>query len=73
MFINNSVSSQEIAEINVIGNKTTKLKIILRELTFKVGDTIFPKDTANHTTNSENNLFNTSLFNFKKMCRRFCN
>ena len=64
MFVNRSVSAQEIAEINVIGNKKTKLKIIFRELTFTVGDTILPKDTANHTTNSENNLFNTSLFNF---------
>jgi len=64
IFVNGSVSAQEIAEINVIGNRTTKLKIIFRELTFIVGDNILPKDTAKHITNSENNLFNTSLFNF---------
>ncbi len=59
-----NLQSQIIQAIQVSGNKTTKKSIILRELTFSVGDTISNSDTLKHQSVSENNLFNTSLFNF---------
>ena len=59
--------SQVVKTINVVGNKTTKEKIILRELSFSVGETVLASDTLDHKIKSENNLFNTSLFNFTKV------
>ncbi len=53
-----------VRNITITGNKTTKDFIILRELTFKVGDTIRYADSAKQFTQSERNLNNTSLFNF---------
>lgn len=52
-----------VRQITVIGNQKTREYIILRELTFTVGDTL-PTDrlTAIFTRN-EDNLFNTHLFN----------
>lgn len=58
---------QVVKTINVIGNKTTKEKIILRELSFSIGETVLATDTSEHKIKSENNLFNTSLFNFTKI------
>lgn len=62
-----TLNSQVIKSIEFSGNKTTKEKIILRELTFSLGDTIPLKNTIKHKVNTENNLFNTSLFNFTKV------
>ena len=59
--------SQVVRKIDIIGNKTTKEKIILRELSFSIGEIILPIDTSHHKLKSENNLFNTSLFNFIKI------
>ena len=59
--------SQIIKRIDIIGNKTTKEKIILRELSFSIGNSVLVNDTARHKIKSENNLFNTSLFNFSKV------
>tara|TARA_Y100001934_G_C12383423_1_gene794033 strand:- start:5829 stop:7199 length:1371 start_codon:yes stop_codon:yes gene_type:complete len=59
--------SQIVKSIEIIGNSTTKKKIILRELSFSIGDTISSTDTLNHIKKSENNLFNTALFNFTKV------
>lgn len=56
--------AQVITQIEFVGNKTTKEIILKRELTFAIGDTVLPKDTLTHQTASENNLFNTTLFNF---------
>lgn len=46
------------------GNKVTKDFIILRELTFKQGDTIAASHLRNKYLNTRRNLLNTSLFNF---------
>lgn len=53
-----------IAEIKIIGNKTTKNHIITRELPFKLGDTISVKELAHKTERTKSNLLNTLLFNF---------
>lgn len=49
--------------INIEGNKKTKNHIILRELDFKVGDTLYLKDTSAIISQSKNKLYNTGLFN----------
>lgn len=56
-----------LQNIKIEGNEITKDKIILRELAFKVGDSISFSDTLEIQTVSENNLFNTSLFNITKV------
>lgn len=56
-----------VQEINIEGNSITKEKIILRELTFAVGDTLQFSDTLATALSSENNLNNTSLFNITKV------
>ncbi len=53
-----------ISEIKVEGNKETKDYIIYRELTFELGDTLLQDDYSLQKKQSENNLLNTSLFNF---------
>lgn len=53
-----------VNEIKIIGNKTTKEHIILRELPFKVGDTISSHEMAAVIERARSNLFITSLFNF---------
>src|ERR1700734_4097906 len=53
-----------IASIKVDGNYITKTTIILRELTFKQGDTIAASDWAATSLRSKNNVMNTGLFNF---------
>lgn len=53
-----------INKIFVGGNKKTKKKIILRELVFKLGDTIYQERLERHITKSKENLINTSLFNY---------
>lgn len=51
-----------IAQINISGNKTTKSKIILRELDFKIGDKIPCKDIKAILERETNKIFNTGLF-----------
>jgi len=53
-----------VSEIKVIGNKTTKEHIILRELPFKVGDTISADELSEVIERARSNLFITQLFNF---------
>ncbi len=53
-----------ISGIRVVGNFRTKTSIILRELTFKKGDTIPASQWEQTTMRSKNNILNTSLFNF---------
>jgi Surface antigen variable number repeat/Omp85 superfamily domain len=53
-----------ISEVKIIGNKTTKTHIVIRELPFQVGDTIQPKDLNEILERAESNLLNTLLFNF---------
>ena len=53
-----------VSEVTIEGNKKTKVFIFHRELTFHIGDTIDPGDYDTQIKQSENNLLNTSLFNF---------
>lgn len=53
-----------IRSIFIRGNKITKRHIILRELSFKEGDTITYKELVKKMENSRMNLLNSSLFNF---------
>ncbi|MFP4470726.1 MAG: hypothetical protein ACLFPE_08585 [Bacteroidales bacterium] len=68
IFIHADVSNNQnvfiIDSIMLQGNKTTRRHIILRELTFKTGDTIPAFLLAKNFKNSRDNLLNTSLFNF---------
>jgi len=54
----------KVASINISGNKKTKVSIILRELAFAENDSIDVKNLEQLTKRSEQNLLNTSLFNF---------
>jgi len=79
----NAVSAQEdstqwfstneyriVRNIFVNGNKTTKQRIITRELTFNKGDTIWAKNYREELSQSRNTIYNTGLFHFvviKKM------
>lgn len=56
-----------IDSISITGNRVTKEKIILRELTFSVGDTIMKSVIMEELAESKNNLQNTLLFNFVYM------
>ena len=55
-----------VNQIIIVGNKTTKQKIILRELEFKSGDTLTNQEFSVAITQSKKNILNTSLFNFAK-------
>ena len=52
-----------IESIEIKGHKKTKDRIILRELTFKIGDTINPLNKNYHTERSRQQLLNLYLFN----------
>ena len=52
-----------IEQVLVVGNEKTRDQIILRELTFKVGDSVLISDTNSVFKRSRNNVFNTELFN----------
>lgn len=53
-----------IASIQIEGNYITKTSVILRELTFKKGDTIPLAKWAEISLRSKDNIMNTALFNF---------
>ncbi len=59
-----SVQTNIIKEIKIIGNKTTKEKIIIREIPFMIGDTIASSDLNKVLERTKSNLLNTLLFNF---------
>jgi outer membrane protein assembly factor BamA len=56
-------SSFTIGRIFISGNKVTKPYLILRELTFKEGDTLTLPDLLNRFDYARNQLYNTRLFN----------
>jgi outer membrane protein assembly factor BamA len=61
------VSSDSLFVIDRIvlkGNKITRSNIILRELEFKTGDTLFRKQLESKLMKSKQNLLNLTLFNF---------
>ena len=53
-----------VSEIKIIGNKTTKENIIIREIPFVIGDTVLNADLKSAIETIQSNLINTSLFNF---------
>lgn len=53
-----------IEDLQLIGNKVTRDNILLREITFKPGDTIGISAYQGILEQSRENLMNTSLFNF---------
>ncbi len=53
-----------VQEIKIIGNKTTKEQIIIRELPLKLGDQIPSEELDNLLQRAKSNLLNTLLFNF---------
>ncbi len=53
-----------ISRIQVNGNKITKDYIVSREMSFRVGDTLFSDKLPDYLAESEANLINTSLFNY---------
>ena len=56
-----------VTRIQIVGNRTTKDNIILRELEFKDGDTLTNSNFTSAINLSKKNLLNTSLFNFAKL------
>jgi outer membrane protein assembly factor BamA len=53
-----------VSEFKIIGNKTTKANIIIREIPFVIGDTILNEQLEAFAEIIQRNLINTSLFNF---------
>lgn len=53
-----------ISSINISGNEKTKREIIIRELTFNIGDSLTNTQLTTKITESKKNLLNTPLFNF---------
>src|SRR5689334_16854011 len=60
-------STVVIGSVTVIGNKITKDHIVLRELAFHTGDSLSASDFVAKKIRSEENLYNTSLFNSAKL------
>jgi outer membrane protein assembly factor BamA len=60
----NKLDFKVVREIKFIGNKTTKEKIITRELPFKLGDSISTTELPKILERAKSNLLNTLLFNF---------
>ncbi len=53
-----------ISSIDLIGNKVTKDKVILRELTFKTNDTLYSNNLMSVFERNHENLLKMSLFNY---------
>jgi outer membrane protein assembly factor BamA len=53
-----------VSEILISGNKVTKERIVLREISVNIGDTIAPGKLAEVLKRSRYNIYNTGLFNF---------
>lgn len=64
-------SGYYINSITINGNEKTKNEIILRELTFKVGDVIQENQFNSELETSENNILNTSIFNYAHITSNF--
>jgi len=66
LLFNNDTFSQKsvISSILISGNNKTKEEVILRELTFKVGDSLIEVQLNAKIKESKKNLLNTPLFNF---------
>lgn len=62
-----------VSNIYIKGNKVTKNRIILRELKFKVNDTISKNNFSDLIQRSIENLLNISLFNYVSIDTLFVN
>jgi len=60
-----------INDILITGNRTTKEKVILRELNFKKFDTLYIYEIQQSLALSRENLLNTSLFNYVTITTNF--
>lgn len=54
----------QVNSISITGNKRTKANIITRELTFAIGDSLNLNEVEKLIARSQQNLLNSSLFNF---------
>ena len=52
-----------VSAVLVLGNKVTRERVVLRELTFREGDTLAREGLVNAVRRSTENLLNTGLFN----------
>jgi len=59
---NTAADSLTISKITVLGNKRTKAQIVMRELSFLLGDYMAKKDLPAELKLSKQQLMNTSLF-----------
>lgn len=57
-----SLETLVVKQVEVIGNKKTKESIIIREMTFAVGDALNEEELAEKLERSRKNIFNTNLF-----------
>jgi outer membrane protein assembly factor BamA len=67
IFTKGTIFSQQntcISNIYLLGNRTTKDHILLRELPFKQGDSLKVQNLEKILTEAKNNILNLSLFNF---------
>lgn len=60
-----------VGKIVIHGNKVTKNFIVIRELAFRKGDTLYTGDMLNSINRSEFNLNNTLLFHFVTIVPQF--
>jgi outer membrane protein assembly factor BamA len=60
-----------IQQIIITGNKKTKEYIILREVQFKVGDTILSSNLASEIYQAKQQIYNTTLFYEVKIVEQF--
>lgn len=56
-------STVHVSAVLVLGNKVTRERVVLRELTFREGDTLAREGLVNAVRRSTENLLNTGLFN----------
>lgn len=59
-----SDSTYIVSKINITGNRITKDRVILRELTFSLNDTLFSNQIPDLIERNKENIENTLLFNF---------
>ena len=59
-----TLGKKVITDILIEGNKVTKRRIILREVTLQLGDTLYWGNLKAGMAQSENNVMNLGLFNF---------
>jgi outer membrane protein assembly factor BamA len=59
-----TLGKKVVTDVIIEGNKKTRERIILRELTISIGDSLFWSNLQAGMRQSENNIMNLGLFNF---------